>query len=410
VTDDRTPSASHDENVEWQLAELVDTIAAEIDHAQDTLSLKSYARGLSFAIKKLSLDLEVKVRRTSDGKLLFRTVDTQQTSTTVIKLDFAQVLQSQLTTVRKPLDGGLSVASSVGLDILPEMTADNLTALRLISIYSMEDLERCTQTPQMIAELSRKTQIEEYRIRQWRQLPFITLVKPENSSSSHRIFTIEGGNFGNQPVQDSEVWFQQTQLKIIDGSNTWLRVEMPSMLNHTGILWVKIGDWLSNIVRVILEPKQLDSTLDLPTTVEDQPMTMTTDSFPTRSPSPTSCDLVVRDLIITPSNPQEGETIEVVADLINQGNKDSGFFEVQWEIDGEKQDVQLHGLLRAHQQSKDNTVCRQLKLNTGSHLIRFTIDPEGKLCDINKTKVTFSKQILIKSKFGILKFGIMRSR
>lgn len=403
MTDDRTPSASHNENVEWQLAELVDTVAAEIDRAQDTLSLKSYARGLSFAIKKLSLDLEVKVRRTSDGKLLFRTVNAEQTSHTVIKLDFAQVLQSQLTTVRKPLDGQLSVASSVGLDILPEINAENLTALGLMSIYSMEDLERCTQTPQMIAELSRKTQIEEYRIRQWRQLPFITQVKPENILSDRIIFRIEGGNFGNQLVQNTQVWFQQTQLKIIDGSSTSLTAEMPSTLNPTGILWVKIGDWLTNVVKVTLEleTKQVVPTLDSSIPIEDKTIVMSTSSLPPNSGNPAYFDLYPRDLIITPSNPEEGQTIEVIADLINQGNKDSGFFEVQWEVDGEKQDIQLHGLLKAQQQSKDNSIRRQFKLNAGYHFIGFTIDPEGKLCDINKAKRTLSKQILIKSKFRI---------
>ncbi|HEY9653133.1 MAG TPA: hypothetical protein V6C95_20920, partial [Coleofasciculaceae cyanobacterium] len=63
------------DNQEWQLADFVDAIAAEIDHAEDTLSLKSYARGMSFAIKQLSLDLEVTVRRDTNGRILFRTVD-----------------------------------------------------------------------------------------------------------------------------------------------------------------------------------------------------------------------------------------------------------------------------------------------------------------------------------------------
>jgi hypothetical protein len=80
------PNKNNDENLEWQLSELVDLIAAEVDRAADTLSLKSYARGASFAVKKLSLDLEVKVRRTADGKLLFRTVSDDKTSSTVLKL------------------------------------------------------------------------------------------------------------------------------------------------------------------------------------------------------------------------------------------------------------------------------------------------------------------------------------
>src|SRR5919199_6376446 len=89
-------------NAEWQLADLVDAVAAEIDHAEDTLSLKSFARGMAFAIKQLSLDLEVTVRRADDGRILFRTVDPGETSPTLLKLAFPQVIQSQLEAVRQP--------------------------------------------------------------------------------------------------------------------------------------------------------------------------------------------------------------------------------------------------------------------------------------------------------------------
>ena len=58
-------------NTEWQLAEMVDAITAEIDRAEDTLALKSYARGMSFSITQLSLDLQVAVRRDSNGHVKF---------------------------------------------------------------------------------------------------------------------------------------------------------------------------------------------------------------------------------------------------------------------------------------------------------------------------------------------------
>ena len=114
-------------NAEWQLADLVDAVAAEIDHAEDTLSLKSFARGMAFAIKQLSLDLEVTVRRAPDGRILFRTVDPDQSSATVLKLDFSQVIQSQLQGYsvslksqkdRCFLSGRLSVMRSVRLRVV----------------------------------------------------------------------------------------------------------------------------------------------------------------------------------------------------------------------------------------------------------------------------------------------------
>ena len=95
---------SSDDNVEWQLADLVDAISAEVDRAEDTLALKSYARKVSFAIKKIALDVEVTLRRAPDGRLFFRSMDPGGTSDTLLKLDFAQVLENQLIGIRKPLD------------------------------------------------------------------------------------------------------------------------------------------------------------------------------------------------------------------------------------------------------------------------------------------------------------------
>lgn len=363
------------ENLEWQLAELVDAIASEIDRAGDTLSLKSYARGVSFAIKKLSLDIEVNVRRTADGKLLFRTVGNDQTSATVLKLDFAQVLQNQLTTARKPLDGNLSVAgfSVSELDALPQINPNEITALGTVGIHSVDDLERYTQTPLMIAELSRKIQIEEHRLRMWLQLPFITEVKPAKGLPGSTVL-IEGGNFGSQSSSNDQVFFQEKPAKIIDWRDKRLTVEMPSQVSGIGLLVAQIGNQLTNTIQW----------------------------------EAAGVDLYVRDLIVSPAQPVAGEEIVVTADLINQGSLDSSAFEVQWEVDGEKQERQPHGLLRSQQKSEESTIRRKFTLSAGSHTIRFTADPEGKIFDINQTNGTFCKEVVVRP-LQTLSIGDFRS-
>ncbi|MEM9927158.1 MAG: IPT/TIG domain-containing protein [Cyanobacteria bacterium P01_D01_bin.50] len=233
------------ENIEWELSDLADAIAAEIDEAQNTLSLKSHVRGLSFAIKKLSLDIEIKARRTADGKFRFRTVNSNETSASIIKLDFAQVLQSQLNDVRKPLDdNNLSIASVSALEFLPEITPDDIKALNKVGITSIDDLESYPKTSQVLAELSRKTGIEEYRIRRWRQLPFIAKVTQSESELGN--FTIDGGNFGNLSSSNLQVFFQQKQLKIIEKHETYLTVEMPSDVSGTGFFIVRVGEQITN--------------------------------------------------------------------------------------------------------------------------------------------------------------------
>lgn len=361
VNPNRNSDRDTPENIEWELSDLADAIAAEIDRAQDTLSLKSYARGLSFAIKKLSLDIEVKARRTAEGKFLFRTVDPDETSATVLKLDFSQVFQNQLTDVRKSLDRDTSIGE---LAFLKDISPDEINALNTVGIYSSDDLDRYSQTTQMLTELSRKTSIKEDKIRMWRGLPFITEIKPEKGFSGS-IAVIEGGNFGTQANTNNPILFQQHPVKIIDWRDTRLTVEMPSGVRGRGLVVVRIGDRISN--------------------------TMSWEAI-------AAIDLCVRDITISPSPPIEGEEILVKAILINQGNMDSGNFKVQWQIDEKKPKLKSHGSLRSHQHSEESNISCILKLKAGSHRIRFTADPEGKVSDINPTNNTFIKEFVVEAR------------
>lgn len=349
------------DNVEWQLAELVDAIAAEIDQAQDTLSLKSYARGLAFAIKTLSLDIEVRARRSADGRLLFRTVNEGETSATVLKLGFAQVLQSQLSTVRKPLTDDLSAAelSVAASETLEQVaSADEIMALRAVGINAMNDLERYTQTSAMLAELSRKTRIPETQLRQWRQLPFLREAKPSSGPPGSTV-VIEGGNFGGQP---GVVIFRQRKLNIVDWRDTRVTVTLPTDSDGSGLLVVQVGEQISN------------------------PLAWET----------ISVDLAVQDITVRPAQPAEDEEILLVAELLNQGNGDAGAFAVEWTLDDQAAEQLPHGPLLAQQRSQESSTRRKVKLTAGTHQITFTADPAGQLPDLNRQNGTFRKQVVVR--------------
>lgn len=171
MSDAAVNPADANENLEWELSDLVDAIAAEIDEAQDTLSLKSYSRGLSLSIKKVSLNIEVRVRHTSDGRFLFRTISAKETSDTVLKLDFDQVLQSQLTDVRKSFEDkngtSISVSSIEAEGAFSDISDNQRRALEILGIHSLDDLKRYPKTPQIMAEISRKTGISISQIQTW---------------------------------------------------------------------------------------------------------------------------------------------------------------------------------------------------------------------------------------------------
>ncbi|NEP49387.1 MAG: hypothetical protein F6K65_11405 [Moorea sp. SIO3C2] len=345
-----------EENTEWQLAEMVDAIAAEIDRAEDTLSLKSYARGKSMAIKQLQLDIEVKLRRTSDGKILFRTTDPGENSATVIKLDFAQVLESQLQGVRKQLDQPISTRP---LATLPGITEAEIKQLNGIGIYSVNDLEGYSQTAAMVAELSRKTGIADSRIRIWRQLPFLSEVKPAKGLPGSQV-VIEGGNFGDRDP-NAAVFFQGQAVQILEWSKSRLIVTMPEVTG-SGVLFVVIDGQSTNLL----------------------------------SWGAITVDLRVRNITITPDQPLAGDLITIEADLINQGNSSSDTFEVQWTVDNNPQPIQSHGPLQPNQRSQDSSIRRQLTLDPGFHTIRFTADPHQKNLDLNRANSTFTREIEVK--------------
>jgi len=343
-------------NTEWRLADMVDAIAAEIDRAEDTLALKSYARGMSFAIKQLSLDLQVAVRRDSDGNIKFRTVEPNATGSTTLKLDFAQILQNQLSANRRKLDEDVDPRP---LDALG-LTSEEIRRLNAISIYSSDDLRGYTQTAAMIGEVSRKTSIKDARLRQVLGLPYLEALKPGGGLPGSTIL-LEGGNFGAVQPSQASVYFQGVAVSIVAWSNARIQVKIPANATGSGVIFLVINDQISN-------------------TIDWQVLTL---------------DLIVKDITIAPSNPKANEEITLTASLANQGSGEASAFTVQWSIDGQKQTPQPHGVLAPNQASQESSLVRKIRLTAGEHRLSFTADPDQKLADVDRVNSTFTKTITV---------------
>lgn len=343
-------------NTEWQLAEMVDAIAGEIDRAEDTLALKSYARGMLFSIRQLSLDLQVVVRRDDNGSVKFRTADPNSTSATTIKLDFAQILKNQLGDDRQKLGQDIDRRP---LDVLG-LNSEEIRALNAISIYSIDDFRRYTQTAAMVSEVSRKTNIYDARLREVLGLPYIKELKPDRGLPDSKIL-LEGGNFGAVQPSRASVYFQGVPLQIVTWSNTRIQVEIPSTATGNGAIFIVINDQISN-------------------TIDWQVPTV---------------DLIVKDITITPSNPRENDEITLTASLVNQGSSAASSFAVQWSIDGQKQTPKPHGVLPPNQASQESSLVWKTRLSAGEHKLSFTADPDQKLADVDRANSTFSKTITV---------------
>ena len=342
---------SDDENVEWQLADLVDAISAEVDRAEDTLALKSYARKVSFAIKKIAIDLEVTMRRAPDGRLFFRSLTEPTNTSTLLKLDFAQVLESQMAGLRRPQE---DTTTSAPLSTLPGITAEDIKALNSIAIYSVDDLLRYTRTASMLAEVSRKTLIAETRLRAWRGEPFVSELKPAQGAPGSTV-VIEGGNFGLVKPADTLVMFHGKEANILTWSNTRLTVEVPEDVAGVGVIFAVIGARPTNVL----------------------------------SWASTVMDLRVDDVLVT--DPVAGEPFPVEAVLLNRGRGATPAFSVQWVVDSAAEPAQPHGVLQPDQRSSESTTRRELTLDAGLHTVRFLADPEGALPLLDRAGLDYSR-------------------
>ena len=343
-------------NTEWQLADMVDAIAAEIDHAEDTLALKSYARGMSFSIRQLSLDLQVAVRRDDLGHVKFRTAEPNSTGTTTLKLDFAQLLKSQLGDDRRKLEQNIDRRPVDALGF----TSEEVRALNAISIYSIDDLYRYTQTAAMIGEVSRKTRIDDARLRQVLGLPYLEALKPARGLPGS-IILLEGGNFGAVRPSQASVYFQGVAVSIVAWSNARIQVQIPANATGSGVIFLVINDQISN-------------------TIDWEVLTV---------------DLIVKDITITPSNPKANDEITLTASLANKGSGEASAFTVQWSIDGQKQTPQPHGVLPPNQASQESSLVWKIRLRAGEHQLSFTADPDQKLADVDRANSTFTKTITV---------------
>ena len=357
-------------NQEWQLSDFVDAIAAEVDRAEDTLSLKSYARGVTFALKQLNLELEVKVRRDPTGRILFRTTNPDEASATVLKLDLAQMLQSQLHGIRKPLED-----DTHGRDLrtLPEITDSDIAGLNTIAIYTVDDLERYTQSPAMIAEVSRKSGVSDAKLRKWLHLPYIAELKPASGAPGSQVM-IEGGNFGPAADPTATFLFQGQPARVLSWSDSRILVQMPIQVRGAGVLFAVINAQTTN----------------------------------TLNWEAAAVDLVVQDILVSPQALFAGEPVTLQATLVNQGATASAeIFDVQWLIDDKPEAVQPHGILQPGQASQESSTQRVLSLPAGTHQVRFIADPNNEHPDLNRANSNFVKTLVLAARRE-LRFGDYR--
>ncbi|MBS0124996.1 hypothetical protein [Thetidibacter halocola] len=126
-------------NESWRLESFIDSLVVELDQARETLAVKSMNRPLSYAVKDLSLDLQV--FPTFDGDdVRFRTAEPQQEGFSTITLQLASITDQQIRATSKPppARGELQLESA-------PIDDESRRKLKRLGVRSVDDIERLEQ-------------------------------------------------------------------------------------------------------------------------------------------------------------------------------------------------------------------------------------------------------------------------
>jgi len=125
-------------NDNWRLESFIDSLVVELDQARETLAIKSVNRPLSYAVKDLSLDLQI-FPTFEGGDVRFRTAEPGQEGSSMITLQLASITDQQIRATSKAPPGrdDVSIKDS---QIDPE-TQRELKKMGLRSINDIEKLE-----------------------------------------------------------------------------------------------------------------------------------------------------------------------------------------------------------------------------------------------------------------------------
>lgn len=338
-------------NSEWRLGDFLNVLAAEVERAQDTLSLKSLARGTSLGVQGLGLDLAVQVRVDERGQPFFRSSEPGEPCATVLKL---QICANQSEEARERLDGEIGLP----LAVLPEIAPQQIAALQDLSVFTVDDLARLCRTPVLVGEVSRSTGIPDPLLRRWLGLPYLSRIVPPVGSQGQTV-AIEGGNLGGH-TGDESIFFGQQAATLLAWEEARVLVEIPAGTG-TEPVYAWIDGARSNVLSC--------------------------------SAGTPAVDLEVQALAFDPGTPTAADRILFEATLVNLGETPIDSFSVEWSIDGAC--VRL-----AEEPRLDPGRSRRIELRqalaAGPHQVLVVVDPEHRLPMADRTRASAERSLTVK--------------
>ncbi|MCH2225765.1 MAG: hypothetical protein MK066_13425 [Crocinitomicaceae bacterium] len=124
-------------NISWQLEDFIDSLVFELDKARETLSVKGVNNPLTYAVKDLSMDLNV-FPEYNGNDVRFVTAGSGQEGASKISLSLGSITDRQIReTARKPIS-----EDDVTLDEIKEIDSGTKQQLNRLGIRSADDIKK----------------------------------------------------------------------------------------------------------------------------------------------------------------------------------------------------------------------------------------------------------------------------
>jgi len=220
-------------NKEWELHELIESLSAELDRFLDTVSLKSNARGITFGLTTMNLELNIFSRYDpASGKILFRTANPGEEGASVLKLDIPSLIKDQIKTHEEPVDKRPDARPLKDLGIKTE----DILKLNRLGIFTADNLMKMAVSDEMRQIIENKTGVKKDILIKAARIPRIWRINIEGNE-----LHILGENFEVSP--DKFVMVEGKMVNVTEWAPNYIKAQIPegmtggdvAVIDRTGI-------------------------------------------------------------------------------------------------------------------------------------------------------------------------------
>ncbi|XOV68332.1 MAG: hypothetical protein ACFHU9_03985 [Fluviicola sp.] len=222
-------------NKSWQLEDFIDSLVFELDKARETLSVKGLNSPLSYAVKDVSLDLNVFPEYDGRG-VRFTTAATGDSGSSKISLSLGSITDRQIReTTKKPISG-----DDITIDEIDEIDESTKIQLNRMGVRSAEDIKKLKEKnvkvnkPVASSEEGKKgsSQIDFKKLAglinkaQRGQHPPRVKAAQLGSIRGRNILAVQGENLAIDGSQALRAKLNNDEMKVIEASKDFLVIEL----------------------------------------------------------------------------------------------------------------------------------------------------------------------------------------